>query len=223
MYEGTVLVVPPESLSAPIGFEPGTSACTDRPLTVEEFCDLVDEDTNAELVEGIIVMKSPVSEPHEGVFDFLHKLLSLYVEHRGLGRVRGPKTLIRISRHTGREPDLIFVCKDRLHIVHTNYVDGPPDLAIEIVSPHDRPSELIAKQTEYEGLGIQEFWLIDHPKKILKVFDLNADGEYEQRDLAAGVLEARTVPGFHIQVDWLWSELDHFPSTLAIVQDLLGS
>lgn len=195
----------------------------DQPLTVGQFCELVRESSDAELVDGFVVMKAPVTEPHEGVLGFLRVLLSTYVEHRELGRVRGPKTLIRISRRTGREPDLLFVCKARLHIVHTNYVDGPPDLVIEIVSPHDRPSELIAKQTEYEGLGVQEFWLIDHPKKALKVFDLNADGEYEQREVTEGLLEARTVPGFHIQVDWLWSELDHFPSTLAIVQDLLGS
>ena len=223
MPDNTVVLVERGHLSAPIDFEPGVSACTDKPLTVDEFCDLVDEDTNAELVEGIIVMKSPVSEPHEGVFDFLHKILSMYVEHRNLGRVRGPKTLVRIGRYTGREPDLLFVSRERLDIVHTNYVAGPPDLVIEIVSPHDRPHELIAKQTEYEGLGVRELWLIDRPKTSVKAFDLQPDGVFEQRSLDAGVLEAKTVPGFWIELDWLWSELDRFPSTLAIVQDLLDT
>lgn len=223
MPDNTFLTIEPENLVAPIDLAPGVSACTDKPLTVEQFCELVDEDTNAELVEGIIVTKSPVSEPHEGVFEFLYNLLSPYVQHRKLGRVRGPKTLVRISRHTGREPDLIFVSRDRLDIVRTNFVAGAPDLAIEIVSPHDRPHDLIAKQTEYESVGVREFWLIDQPKKGLKVFDLNDEGLFEQRPLEGGVLEAKTVPGFHLQVDWLWSELDHFPSTLAIVQDLLNA
>jgi len=223
MFGSTTLVIEREELSGPIDFEPGVSVCTDGPLTVEEFCDLADEDTNAELVEGIIVMKSPVSEPHEGVFEFLHKLLSLYVEHRELGRVRGPRTLIRIARHTGREPDLLFVAKERLDIVHTNFVAGPPDLVIEIVSSHDRPYELVAKQSEYEGVGVREFWLIDHPKERLRVFDLDPHGVFEERSLEAGLLEAKTVPGFRIEVDWLWSELDHFPSTLAIVQELLNA
>lgn len=218
----TVIVVPPDRLSAPIDFDPGVSACIDRPLTVTEFCDLVDEDTNAELVEGIIVMKSPVSEPHEGVFEFLYRTLGQYVEQRKLGRVRGSRTLIRITRHTGREPDLLFVSRERMDIVKTNYVDGPPDLVVEIVSPHDKPSELVAKQAEYEAAGVQEFWLINQPKQTLKVFDLSAGGEFEQRQIEGGVLEAKTVPGFRIQVEWLWSELDQFPSTLAIVQDLLS-
>ena len=221
MSGNVVLVVPREQLSTPISFDPGVSACTDAPLTVEEFCDLVDEDTNAELVEGVIVMKSPVSEPHEGVFEFLYTLLSQYVQHRNLGRVRGPKTLIRITRHTGREPDLLFVSKERLDIVRTDYVAGAPDLVVEIVSPHDRPHELIAKQAEYEDVGVRELWSVDQPKKAVQVFDLNENGEFEQRDLTGGVLEAKTVPGFRIRVDWLWSELDQFPSTLSIVQDLL--
>ena len=50
----------------------------------------------------------------------------------------------------------------------------------------------------------------------------NDQGEYAERDLDEGVLEATTVPGFTIQVEWLWSELDHFPSTLEVVQGLLA-
>ncbi len=218
----SVMVVPADRLSAPLDFDPGVSACIDRPLTVKEFCDLVDEDTNAELVEGIIVMGWHFSDPQAALFGFMHNLLSTYAHEIRIGRVRGPRTLLRITRHTARMPDLLFVHKDRLDIVHRNYVSGGPDIVVEIVSTHDRPSELVAKQAEYEAVGAREFWLIDQPKRTLKVFDLNAEGEFVQRHIEGGILEAKTVPGFRIQVDWLWSGLDQFPSTLAIVQDLLS-
>ncbi|MDI6794166.1 MAG: Uma2 family endonuclease [bacterium] len=101
----------------PLRLEPETVFCTDRPLTVEEFYEMVDEDTNAELMEGVIVMKSPASYRQETLFSFLYTTLNLYVKERKLGQVLGSRTAVRITNHTAREPDLLFVSKQRLDII----------------------------------------------------------------------------------------------------------
>jgi len=219
-----IVVCPKAELpDPPLRFPPGSLLCAEAPLTIDDFCDLVDEDTEAELVEGIVVMKSPVSYPHEALFGFLHRTLGLYVEERQLGEVLSQKFLVRITDYTGREPDLLFVSRERLDIIERNYLAGAPDLVIEIVSPHDRPNEILQKQVEYEQLGVEELWIIDQPKKRLAVFDLLDDGHYVQREPVGDTVVARAVPGFQLHVEWLWCEPRQFPSSLAVVQDLLKS
>ena len=222
MTEPNILVCSKANMpEPPLRLPPGSLLCAETPLTIEDFCRLADEDTDAELVEGVVVMKSPVSLAHELLFDFLHKVLSVYVEERQLGIVFSQKFLVRVTDYTGREPDLMFVRRERLDIVERVYLSGAPDLIIEIVSPHDRPNDILQKRVEYEQLGVQEFWIIDQPKQRLTVLDLSDEGRFVERQLSEDAVEARTVPGFRLQVEWLWSEPRQFPSSLRIVQDLL--
>ena len=155
------------------------------------------------------------------MFGFLHRTLGLYVEERQLGEVLTQKFLVRITDYTGREPDLLFVSRKRLEIIEPNYLAGAPDLVIEIVSPHDRPNEIVQKQAEYEQLGVKELWIIDQPRTRLAVFDLSDEDHYVPREPEGDTLVARTVPGFQLRVEWLWREPRQFPSGLAVVQDLL--
>ena len=166
-------------------------------------------------------MKSPVSDAHEALFAYLHEILGMYVRERRLGRVFSQKFLVRITTYTGREPDLLFVRQDRLSIVDRVYLAGAPDLIIEIVSPHDRPNEILQKRVEYEQVGVRELWIIGQPRKRLQVFDLSDDGRYVERELSDDTVSAATVPGFRLQTDVLWCEPAEFPSTLSIVQGLL--
>ena len=223
MAEPQILVCPKADLpEPPLRLPPGSLLCAEEPLTVDDFCELVDEDTEAELVEGVVMMKSPVSYAHEALLMFLIKTLGPYVEECKLGEVLSQKFLVRVTNYTGREPDLVFVSREHLDTIESNYLSGAPDLVIEIVSPNDRPSEILQKRVEYEQLGVRELWIIDQPKKRLTVLDLLDDGRFEQRDVPGGVVSCRTVPGFTIEADWLWCEPLQFPSTRALVDDLLG-
>lgn len=205
----------------PLKLAPGTIFSIDRPLTVDDFYELVNEDTNAELIEGIIFMKSPVSYQHETLFSFLHTILTQYIEEHNLGQVLGSRTAVRITKYTAREPDLLFVSKDRLSIIHKNELVEAPDLAIEIVSPHDSRREIVTKQVQYEQIGVREFWLIDQPKQEVIIYDLNVDGRFVKRPLEGDIIRSTTVKGFQIKIEWLWCEPGKFPSTLTIVHNLL--
>jgi Uma2 family endonuclease len=80
---------------------------------------------------------------------------------------------------------------------------------------------MVQKRVEYEQAGVKELWVIDQPRKRLSVFDLDDNGRFVKRKIQGNRLSARTVPGFRIQIDWLWCEPRQFPSTVSIVQDLL--
>ena len=127
----------------------------ERPIPFPAFLDL-SADRDVELVGGVMVEKMAAQLEHEKLFAWLDRVVGTYVSHRRLGILLGSRTAVEISAYGGRLPDLLFVRSDRLEIVRERAVYGAPDLVIEIVSPNDRASDLIALETEYRGLGVPE-------------------------------------------------------------------
>ncbi len=131
-------------------------------MTYEEFLDWADEDTYAEWVDGKVEMMSPASEKHQDISDFLAAILRVCVEDFDSGRVLSAPFQMRLSNvRRGREPDLLFVRKENIIRLQRSYLDGPADLAIEIVSPESVLRDRGAKYAEYEAGGVREYWIID--------------------------------------------------------------
>ena len=96
------------------------------------------EQVRAEWVDGEVVVMSPVNLGHMRLGEFLFRVLGDFVEAHDLGEVHGAEFLCRFqagSRLVQRLPDLWFVVKDRLPLLQSTYLNGAPDLVIEIVSP----------------------------------------------------------------------------------------
>src|SRR5437879_3596930 len=88
----------PENLRERIeALKPGDVLSIDRPITVEEFCEYVSDEWQAELVDGVIYIMSPPTDRHEDLAGWLLTLLRLFTEERQLGRVRGGRSGVRIS------------------------------------------------------------------------------------------------------------------------------
>src|SRR5687767_12132507 len=87
---------------------PGDVFSIDRPITVEEFCQHVSDEWAAELVNGVIYVMTPPSDPHEALSRWLLTVLGQFVEVRGLGEVRGGRSGVLINGTSLREPDLLF-------------------------------------------------------------------------------------------------------------------
>ena len=215
-------VEPVEPLRSIDDIPPGSRYVPERPLTVDEFYDLIDEDSHAELDEGAIIMPSPAGYRHEDCFGFLHFLLRGFVEAKGLGVLLGAHTKVRLGLRTAREPDLLFVSQARRSIVRELDIDGGPDLVVEIINSSKGRSEALAKVPQYARAQVRELWLIDLPRRRLSQM-LLAGVEYEETVLEGEAeLQAVTVTGFHLPVSALFSEEGH-PPAWPILQELLKS
>src|SRR5690242_10691431 len=99
------------------------------PISFEKFLEWYSEDTHAEWVDGEVIMMSPASDEHQNISDFLIGVLRLYNEAHQLGWIRsGPFLMRTIVRPSGREPDILFVVRDRMNLVQPTFLDGPADL-----------------------------------------------------------------------------------------------
>src|SRR6185312_5741056 len=138
-----------------------------RPLSEEEFVAWCDEDVKAEWVDGRVIMMSPANYSHVNLTSFLISLLRIWVEGRGLGNVLGPEFAVRLRSRSRRVPDLMFVAKERLQNLRTSHLEGPPDLAMEIVSPDSVERDWREKYDDYQAAGVREYWIIDLPRQRL--------------------------------------------------------
>jgi len=190
-----------------------------RPLTFDEFVDLFGEDDDVELIDGVVVRRMAARDPHEDLFGWLYVLLRSYVATRGLGIVRGSRTPVQITEYRGRLPDLLFVRRERADIVQEEGIYGAPDLVVEIISPGDRPTDLIALETDYRNIGVAEIWFIDQRQKRVRVLRKRDEG-YAEEVLNQGVVQSEVVEGFWLEVAWLFAKPR--PLELDTLMQILG-
>jgi Uma2 family endonuclease len=185
--------------------EPTTKPLPDRKLTYEEFLEWCDEDTPAEWVDGEIIMASPASLQHQDIGGFLGAILRIFVELHGLGKILIPPFQMKLEH--GREPDLLFVANENLSRLHETYLEGPADLAVEIVSTESGARDRGEKFYEYEAGGVREFWLIDPIRQQTEFYLLGEDKLFHHLSPDAdGIYRSTVIPGFWFRVAWLWEQ-----------------
>jgi len=184
----------------------GRGAPSPSPMTYEEFLDWADEDTLAEWVNGEIVMASPANLDHQNIAGFLYEVMKAFARMRQLGVIIQPPFQMRLTG-SGREPDVIFVAEAHRDRIKRIYVDGPADLAVEVVSPESAERDRQEKFAEYQEGSVSEYWLIDPDTRRAEFYQLGEDGRYRPIATDAdGAYHSRALPGFWLRVSWLWQD-----------------
>jgi Uma2 family endonuclease len=193
-------------------------AAKDELITFERFYEMVPEGVKADLLDGKIVRDSPAVPKHGRLNSWLTQLLGVYVGQRGLGEIMIPTTTVRFSQYQAAEPDVFFVSKERVHIIAEKYVDGAPDLCVEIISESSRKHDRGRKFTLYADHGVREYWIIDPLLNKVEFFE-NQSGAWQAILLdEQGRLHSKALAGFWLKPEWLQGEL---PPVLPLLQEML--
>ncbi|MBB4639352.1 Uma2 family endonuclease [Longimicrobium terrae] len=167
------------------------------------------EGVRAEWVDGEILYMSPQTDRHLLISGFLYKALGGYVRLKGIGgRVMQAGFQVRLGPRVGREPDVSYVAPQNMHRLTRTFVEGPVDLAVEVISPDSRVRDRRDKHREYAQYGVREYWLIDPDKETIEVFHLGAGGEvYEPVALGTPArVTSDVIPGLWIDPVWMWAD-----------------
>ncbi len=167
------------------------------PLTAEELLARSIPDKRVELVRGVLIVREPAGYAHGRVAMNLAVRLATYVESAAAGQVFAAETGFTLARgpDTVRAPDIAFVRRDRLpDPVTQGFPDLAPDLVVEVLSPDDRPGEVLAKVADWLTAGTPLVWTVDPQRRVARIY--RHDGS-ETVVTAAGALEGEDVlPGF---------------------------
>ncbi|MEX2117966.1 MAG: Uma2 family endonuclease [Pirellulales bacterium] len=186
--------------------------------TFDDFLVLIKEHEKADLLDGVIYMASPESTDDNRLGGWLYKLMGNFADELDLGEVFVTRVAFRITEKRGPEPDVAFVAKRRLRLVQRGFVDGPPDIAVEIVSPDSVERDYVVKRHVYEKAGVREYWIID-PGKQAATFLRRQRGKFQPMVVRGSVFESKVLPGLRFDVRWLWSK--RRPAPFRVVRDLL--
>jgi Uma2 family endonuclease len=146
-------------------------------MTAEELL-LLPGDVRCELVEGELVEMSPAGGEHGDVAHRITRHLDRLVDRGVAAQVVAWETgfILNTDPDTVRAPDVALIFSARLPDgrLPRGYIEGAPDLAVEVVSPGDRAAEIDAKVREYLSAGTRLVWVVYPETRCVHVF--RADG-----------------------------------------------
>lgn len=171
-----------------------------RPLTADELFDMGDIGP-CELVRGEVIQMSPTGFQHGKLTATLSRVLVDFVTAHNLGVVCGAETGVILARDpdTVRAPDAMFISRDRMPPQEWDrYLSVAPDLAVEVISPDDRWSDVEEKVEEYLQAGVRLIWIINPKTQTVSVYRSRSDVRLLSRN--EELTGDDVLPGFAIPV-----------------------
>ena len=173
-----------------------------------EYVEQID-DRIVELVEGVIVDMSRPGWEHGEILSLVHASIVVYVRENRLGRVAvGDTGFVLERREDGKDTvrglDLAFVSKERAskHL-STGWTTIAPDLAVEIISPSNKASDIAKKIRQLLQAGTLLVWIVYPDLRSITIHTADGAKTLTENDTLTG---GDILPGFEVRVS------DIFPS-----------
>ena len=86
---------------------------------------------------------------------------------------------VRLSDKDQFIPDVVIVCNPE--ILNDPWIDGVPDLVVEVLSPSTAKNDRFNKKALYEKYAVKEYWIVDPYSRTVEVYHL-VEGKFELDD-----------------------------------------
>jgi Uma2 family endonuclease len=180
------------------------------PLSADEFSELDDvRYGREELLMGWRVSEAFPIHTHQIAMSNLTVLIGLHLIERGLGVILAPAGWILFDeeKRLMLVPDAVVILGD-CQPVEAKWMDSPPHLVIEALSPSTARRDRVNKLEWYTKYGVDEYWIVDTKNKYVDVYHLKASSGQppvrfaEGENIVSGVL-----PDLALKVEWVFGPL----------------
>ena len=174
-------------------------------MSLEEYERLPDEGVQHELDEGELVTMPPPKYWHSRIARIIGRALDRFVEPRELGEVLiEAGFLLHPDPLTIRQPDVAFVRAERTRKPDLEgYLEGAPDLAVEIASPSDSMADLDRKVEQYLAAGSTLVWVVMPKYERIRIY--RADGTSTVRHRGEMLDAPELLPGWSMPVEQVFA------------------
>jgi Uma2 family endonuclease len=172
-------------------------------MTLEQYMALPDDGWRHEYNRGVLIKVPPPKYGHSKIILKLVRSLDPLVYEAGLGSIHVQAGFALDGGDIIRIPDVAFVSMEREQATRDNeWLQGSPDLAVEVVSPSNDIEDLAEKIEQYLEFGAREVWIV-YPRIRQVQVHTPADG---WRVLRSGdTLASPMFPGWQLKVDELYA------------------
>ncbi len=180
-----------------------TASAKPRP-TYEDYLN-IPGDERYELINGEFILVSAPNTAHQRASLRFAMSVGGFVMSMDLGEVLVAPYEVLLTDEGGVnivQPDIIFVSKERGHIITRANIQGAPDLVVEILSPSSRRQDTTTKRDLYARHGVKEYWIADPESRTVSVMLLK-DGKFEVvgKYGIEDTLSSPTLEGFSVRLD----------------------
>ena len=172
-------------------------------ISVAEFLERDDFEKGYmyELINGIIIRRASPHAKHQDAVLNIAAIMRAFVKEKKLGKCYVAPLDVIFDGFDLTQPDVFFIAKDRLNIVD-KYVDGAPDLVVEVLSKGTTKMVRNDKMKAYRKFGVAEYWIADYQKKTIEVYAL-INGDYEMVFLAeeTGFIQSQLLDGLKMDLE----------------------
>jgi Uma2 family endonuclease len=171
--------------------------------TYEDWLKLPDDGYRCEVIDGVLYMSPPPTTRHQRVSIRIVGRLLEFLRAQPAGETLYAPVGVRLpNQPIPFEPDIVFVRAERLGIIGEEYIEGTPDLVMEILSPSNWLYDRREKLQVYQEAGVPEYWIVDPRAMTIEVYFLEQGtyllaGQYRTGEVAP----SRMLAGFEVPVD----------------------
>ncbi len=184
---------------------------TPKRMTFEEFLAFPsdpNDERRYELVDGVPVVVPSGSGKHQVLILNVAFALRAAADLAG-GDLVIQEFLVKVSTYRGAEPDLLFFSAARRAQLQTNYLDGPADIVVEVLSPSTKKKDRVRNLEWYGGLGVPEYWIFDQDRPRVQLYRRPGSGMYAESATLEGpsLLTTPLLPKLAVTIDSLYQYL----------------
>jgi len=175
------------------------AATTTQPLTAEDLLKMPDDGFQYELVRGELRRVVPPGAEHSGIAAILVEFLGPYVRKHHMGKMY-VELGCQLAHDTVRAPDVAFIRRERVEAAGDvkGYWQGPPDLAVEVISPNDTYEDVEDKVWEWIDAGTQMVMVVNSRKRRVTIYRSRTDIRVlTENDMIEG---GEVIPGWTLPV-----------------------
>jgi len=183
------------------------AAATNRKTWTDQALEALPRDGRKyELLDGELIM-SPLHANHGTICIRMIGLLLNFLQRHKLGELYDSSTGFRLSKKLLLSPDIAFVSNARLKkilVAPDEFLQGAPDLAVEVLSPGDRMVEINRKLDRYFEHGTRMAWLVNWRKQQVHIYTADSIEALTRPDdvLAGGAV----LPGFKCELGQIFTQ-----------------
>lgn len=179
----------------------------ERIITAERFFELMEQpeylDRVIELVEGELIEMSKPTRIHGVVLIRLAVKIANFVDAHELGEVTAGDAGFILERKAGgrdtvRGLDIAFVSKSRVpDPPDFSWYEIGPDLAVEVISPSNKASDIHLKVMQLINAGTRLVWLVYPESRTVVAHTSEGATTFPENDTLSG---GEVLPGFELRV-----------------------
>ncbi len=144
-------------------------------MTADDYRQMPETGPRYQLVEGRFHMSPAPNRYHQQIVGTIYHLMRRFLEDHPIGEVYVSPFDVYLTENDVYQPDVIFVSRSNSAILTAAGAEGPPDLAVEVLSKGTAFLDVGTKRSVYAQTGVKELWIVDPEAMNVQVYRLAVD------------------------------------------------